>query len=143
MILSISKKIYTLEKAQSMKGKFDSLELEVIAHFLSNQELAHVASTSSKLRSIFQHLLDERKLLHHVMRGEHDEVRALLTKNIELLCIRSKGIDCSGREFESISSFEYALWALDKHMWDTMLSCIPKNEKGDEVLSQLRSQYRG
>jgi hypothetical protein len=81
-------------------------------------------------------------VLYHVVRGEHEAVRTLLTNNIDLLYKRGSITDCSGRKFESISPFEYALWALDKHMWDMMISCIPKNEQGNEVVAQLQAQYK-
>jgi hypothetical protein len=120
------------------------------AQLLSTPELARLVC-SRHLKTLYQPLLDARKpeylaavskVLYHVVRGEHEAVRALLTNNIDLLYGRSSVTDCSGREFKSISPFEYALWALDKHMWDTMLSCIPKNEKGNEVLAQLRLKYK-
>jgi hypothetical protein len=82
------------------------------------------------------------QLLLHAVRGEHDAVRALLTKDISLLSKKSSVIDLSGRVFEYISPFEYALWALDSHMWNTMLKCVPENEQGHQVLKQLGVHYK-
>lgn len=82
------------------------------------------------------------QLLLHAVRGEHDAVRALLTQDISLLSKKSSVIDLSGRVFEGISPFEYALWALDSHMWNTMLKCVSENEQGDEVLKQLGVHYK-
>ncbi|VEB35723.1 Uncharacterised protein [Legionella sainthelensi] len=50
-------------------------------------------------------------------------------------------MDCFGREFENISGFEYALWALEKHMWAAMIECIPSNEEGKKVFARLYAQY--
>jgi len=82
------------------------------------------------------------QLLLHAVRGEHDAVRALLTQDISLLSKKSSVIDLSGRVFEDISAWEYALWALDFHMWNTMRKCVPENAQGDELLKQLGEQYK-
>ena len=79
--------------------------------------------------------------MHHVTRGEHDAVKAMLKQDMSLIFKRGPVTDCSGREFEDISGFEYALWALDKHMWAVMIACIPQNEEGGKVLAQLIAQY--
>src|SRR4051794_12377679 len=104
-----------------MKDKFDNLESVTTAQLLSTKELSNLVNTSSKQRALFKPLLDERKLLHHVVRSEYDVVKAMLEQDIDLLFKKNRVTDCSGRTFASISPFEYALWALDKHMWDTML----------------------
>jgi hypothetical protein len=91
--------------------------------------------------ALFKPVIDVRKLLHHVTRGEHDVVKAILKQDIRLIFKRSFVTDCSGREFENISGFEYALWALDKHMWAAMIECIPNNEEGKKVFARLIAQY--
>ncbi|WP_238584432.1 F-box protein, partial [Legionella gratiana] len=55
---------------------------------------------------------------------------------------QSKVRDLSGRTFENISGFEYAMWALDKHMWTKMLACLPKDKEGEEIKDKLREQYK-
>jgi hypothetical protein len=122
--------------------QIDKLERVTTATHLSTKELAGLVIASRKRRALFKPLLDERKFFHHVVRCEHDAVKAMLGQNIDLLVKKSIVTDCSGGTFEPISPFEYALWALDKHMWDAMLQCIPQNDKGNEVLAQLRSQYK-
>ncbi|HHT9905790.1 TPA: F-box protein, partial [Legionella pneumophila] len=130
-----------------MKNKFelfDELPEELklgIAENLSTCDLAHLARASNYHLAFFKPMIDVRKLLHHVTRGEHDAVKAMLKKDMSLIFKRGFVKDCSGREFENISSFEYALWALDKHMWAAMMACIPQNEEGGEVFAQLIAQY--
>ena len=111
------------------------------AQNLSNHELVDLSITSKYHLNFFQPLIDVRKLLHHVTRGEHDAVKAMLEKDISLIFKRGIVTDCSGRKFESISAFEYALWALDKHMWEAMIACIPQNEEGRKVFTKLIAQY--
>ncbi|KTD64266.1 hypothetical protein Lspi_1073 [Legionella spiritensis] len=111
------------------------------AQNLSNRDLVNLAQTSKYHLALFKPVIDVRKLLHHVTRGEHDVVKAMLKQDINLIFKRGKLTDCSGREFENISGFEYALWALDKHMWAAMIECIPSNEEGKKVFAQLIAQY--
>jgi len=126
------------------KLEFDNLppELQIeTAQSLSTPDLVNLARASQYHLVLFKPMIDVRKLLHHFVRGEHDTVRAMLEKDISLFFNRGRVTDCSGREFENISAFEYALWALDKHMWTMMLDCLPKNEEGVKILTILLSQY--
>ena len=134
-------------KAKSMQDKFemfDELPVELkleTAQKLSNRDLVNLAQTSKYHLSLFKPMVDIRKLLHHVVRGKHDVVQSILIDDISLMLKRGKVTDCSGREFENISSFEYALWALDKHMWAAMITCVPQNEEGKRILELLIAQY--
>ncbi|BCA96479.1 hypothetical protein TUM19329_28400 [Legionella antarctica] len=130
-----------------MQSKFENfnklpLELKIeTAQNLSNRDLVNFAQTSKYHLALFQPLIDVRKLLHHVTRGEHDAVKAMLNKDMSLIFKRGILTDCSGREFENISVFEYALWALDKHMWAAMIACILQNEEGKPIFEILIAQY--
>ncbi|CEK11597.1 hypothetical protein [Legionella hackeliae] len=129
---------------QSKFEKFNELSPELkieTAQNLSNRDLVNFARTSKYHLALFKPVIDIRKLLHHVIRGEHDVVKVMLKQDINLIFKRGIVTDCSGREFENISGFEYALWALDKHMWVAMIECIPSNEEGKKVFAQLIAQY--
>ncbi|HAT8178911.1 TPA: F-box protein [Legionella pneumophila] len=129
---------------ESKFDRFDELAAELkieTAQNLSNRDLVNLAQASKDHLALFKPMIDVRKLLHHVTRGEHDKVEAMLKKNMSLMFKRGKVTDCSGRTFDNISAFEYALWALDKHMWAVMIACIPKNEEGREIFEQLIAQY--
>ncbi len=129
---------------QSKFEKFNELPPELKsepAQNLSNRDLVNLAQTSKYHLALFQPVIDVRKLLHHVTRGEHDVVKAMLKQDISLIFKRGKVTDCSGREFENISGFEYALWALDKHMWAKMITCVPQNEEDKRIFEKLIAQY--
>lgn len=129
---------------QSKFEKFNELppELKIeTAQNLSNRDLVNLAQTSKYHLALFKPVIDVRKLLHHVTRGEHDVVKAMLKQDISLIFKRGKVTDCSGREFENISGFEYALWALDKHMWAKMITCVPQNEEDKRIFEKLIAQY--
>lgn len=86
------------------------------AQCLSNPNLVNWAQTSKYHLSLFQPMINVHKLLHHVVRDEHEAVQAMLKNDMNLFFERGNVTDCSGRTFEQISAFEYALWGLDKHM---------------------------
>lgn len=111
------------------------------AQNLPTYELVNLSQTSKHHLSFFKPMVEVRKLLHYVVRGMHDEVQLILSGDINLIFKRGKVTDCSGRVFENVSGFEYALWALDKHMWAQMIGCISKNEEGRTVFAELIAQY--
>nr|WP_255666662.1 MULTISPECIES: F-box protein [unclassified Legionella] len=112
-----------------------------IAQCLSTPDLVNFTMASKKHWDFFKPILNVRKLLNHIVRGEYDSVQSILKNDRSLIFKRGRVTDCSGRIFENISAFEYALWALDKHMWSMMLECLPQNEEGKKILAMLLSQY--
>jgi len=78
---------------QSKFDKFDELAPELkceIAKNLSNRDLVNLAQTSRYHLALFKPMIDVRKLfalLHHVTRGEHDAVKAMLTQDISM-CLK-------------------------------------------------------
>lgn len=130
---------------------FDRLIPEIqsqMAQGVSTPDLAHLAQTSKTHLTLFKPLLDVRhllksKFLEHVVRGEYNTVQSILenSHNIPLISIKNTVTDFSGRTFMNISAFEYALWALDKPLWDMMLACLPHNEKSQKILDILILQY--
>lgn len=129
---------------QSKNDNFNELpkELEIsIAYHGSKSVLGKLAQTSTYHRTLLGPMIGIRKLLHYVTRGEYDAVKAMVRKDLSLFFKRSVVTDCSEREFENISAFEYTLWALDRHMWTAMIACIPHNQEGHAVFAQLLAQY--
>ncbi|STX81209.1 SidC homolog [Legionella busanensis] len=124
--------------------EFDKLPDEIkteIARYLRSLDLINFAGTSTKNRRFFKSMLHVPKLLYYVVRSRHDSVQSILKDDVSLMLKRGRVTDCSGREFESISAFEYALWALDKHMWAAMIACIPQNKEDKKVFEKLIAQY--
>jgi hypothetical protein len=134
----------TLDKVESVNSlnQLPDVPKSVIAQNLSNSELGMLIRTAKSSKSFFQPILDVRKFLYYLVRGNHDVIQEMLLNDPWLLLQRGNVTDCSGRTFENISGFEYALWALDKHMWALMLDCLPINGgASQQVLEQLRIQY--
>jgi hypothetical protein len=111
------------------------------AQCLATPDLVYLDMTSKKHLAFFKPLVDVRKLLHYVVLGGYGAVKKMLKKDNDLIFKRGQVMDSSGRIFENISGFEYALWALDYHMWTTMFSCLPQNNEGIKILAKLLSQY--
>lgn len=114
-----------------------------IGNDLTAKELLILIQSSKTHAALYQPILHVRKLLYYVTRGKYDAVEAMLKKDIHLLTKKGSVTDYSGRSFSNISGFEYALWALDKHMWARMRLCLPKDEQGEQIKASLTAQYKG
>jgi hypothetical protein len=60
----------------------------------------------------------------------------MLKKNPRLAEVKGAVTDLSGRPFENITGFQYALWSLDWSMWTMLLKYLPP-EKAASQLSEL------
>ncbi|MCE3237932.1 MAG: hypothetical protein K0R24_913 [Gammaproteobacteria bacterium] len=81
--------------------------------------------------------------LLHVAKGEQDEAEAML-KLIPGLELASGNVtDLSGRTFENITGFQYAIWALDWHMWSMILKYLPEREAALQlqILEDVGTEY--
>lgn len=125
-------------------------ELGAIKSFLTPEEQNTLDAASKSARdtpSLFQDRTTARterivsKLLEHVAKGNQAKVEELLKKYPEYLLMRGNVTDLTGREFIGISAFEYALWAMDSHMYKMMERCIPEGEASIELRAELRAQY--
>lgn len=136
------------DKSEFFRNLADDCKTEIV-RYLPTSSLFKLSMASKKEYTLFKPLIDERKLINQllvfVVTGAHDKVVSMLNKDISLLYQHGPVIDYSQREFlgdYEISPFKYVLWALDKHMWSTMLDCLPKDDdKANEILKILRSQY--
>lgn len=115
-----------------------------IAQYLDIPDLRKLVQ-SSKSQAVFkprlEYMLEVRRFLQSVARGEANKMAAMLRKNCNLLLERGKLTDCSGRTFFNISGFEYALWAFDQPMWTRMLANLPNTKQGIKIKIALRDQY--
>ena len=59
----------------------------------------------------------EAKFLAHVVKGEQCQAEEMLKKNQQLALATGIVIDHANRTFNNITGFQYAVWALDWHMW--------------------------
>lgn len=133
-------------KDNAMKKKYDLNQLPHEIHhetsqYLKNTDLLNLILSNKKHANFFKPLLDVRKFLHHLVRGERDIVMAMLDKDIHLIHKRGEVKDCSERFFFNISGMEYLLWALDKHMWTQILDKLPNNNEGASIKKKLTNQY--
>ncbi len=108
---------------------------------MPQKDVIALSLTSEENYAFFESMRHTNQFLMHVVHGEYDAVVALLKKNSHLLLHKGRVTDYSGRTFFYISGFQYALWALDKHMWIRMLDCLPLNETGAKIKDELYKQY--
>ncbi|HQW58495.1 MAG TPA: hypothetical protein PK583_06035, partial [Gammaproteobacteria bacterium] len=63
--------------------------------------------------------------LQFVAEGEQDKAEAILKSNPNLVLLSGDVIDLSKRTFTGITGFQYAVWALDWHMWTMIRKYLP------------------
>ena len=63
--------------------------------------------------------------LKQVAAGLQDEAEASLRRNASLALATGDVTDHANRTFRNITGFQYALWALDWHMWKMILKYLP------------------
>jgi hypothetical protein len=73
--------------------------------------------------------------LRLVAEGEQEKAEAMLKVNRRLALGAGTVTDLSNRTFKHITGFQYAVWAMDWHMWEMLLNWIPK----EEVTMQLQA----
>ncbi len=61
----------------------------------------------------------------------------MLKANPHLAITKGNLTDCSGRLFKDISGLQYALWALDYHMWNMIHTHLKKAGLNDATRAQL------
>ncbi|KTD14329.1 hypothetical protein [Legionella israelensis] len=119
-----------------------------IAKGLSSRALAAFSQASTNQYRLFQPTLNARKFVHLVAHGEENAAKAMLKTDIDLLLKKERVTDYSGRTFEKVSAFQYALWAMDSHMWQMMFECLQEaanggnNDRAEEIRAKLLAQYK-
>lgn len=78
-----------------------------------------------------------KKFLHHVGFGEQDEAESMLKSNPRLAEIQGDLTDCSDRTWRKITGFQYAVLALDYHMWTMLLKYL----EDTQIRAQLEELY--
>ncbi len=73
------------------------------------------------------------QLLQYVAEGEQDKAEALIQKDKNLLLHAGTVTDLSGREFKQITAFQYALWAMDYHMWTMIQKYLPQEDQKEQL----------
>ena len=74
-----------------------------------------------------------QQLLRYVAEGEQDKAEALIQTDKNLLLHAGTVKDLSGREFKQITAFQYALWAMDWHMWTMIQKYLPQELQAEQL----------
>ena len=84
------------------------------------------------------------KFLKHIGLGEQDEADKMLQSTPQLATLKGDLTDCSvypntyeHRVFPNITAFQYAVWALDFHMWRMIKQHMEKNNQQQYIRAQL------
>jgi len=71
---------------------------------------------------------EQALFLRLVVEGEQDKAEAMLKIFPELALVSEDVTDLSKRTFKNITAFQYAVWALDWHMWTMIRKYLPIKE---------------
>ena len=82
---------------------------------------------------------DLAKFLKLVAEGKQPQAEAMLKQNKDLSLVPGDVTDLSGRKFQGITGFQYAVWALDWHMW----TMIKKHMPDDAIREQIKAMDTG
>jgi serine/threonine protein kinase len=74
-----------------------------------------------------------QQLLQFVAEGEQSRAEALIQTDKNLLLYAGTVKDLSGREFKPITAFQYALWAMDWHMWTMIQKYLPQEAQAEQL----------
>jgi hypothetical protein len=89
---------------------------------IKNQEVAQ------KIWDLYgQQIADHFLLL--VAQGKQNEAEEMVKIYPDLIFASGNVTDYSAPTFKNITAWEYALWALDSHMWNMLLKYIPQDQK--------------
>ena len=72
-------------------------------------------------------------LLKHVAFGNQSEAEIMISQNPRLALLPADVTDCAGRSFKQITVLQYALWALDWHMWVMILKYISISDTKEQI----------
>ena len=74
-----------------------------------------------------------QKFLQLVVEGEQDQAEAMLRQTPEMALYSGTVTDLSGRTFNNITGFQYAVWALDSHMWEMIRKYLPVEAACEQI----------
>lgn len=95
-----------------------------------------------ELRMFPQRAPGARDLLQLVADGKQVEAIQVIRRHPEFLREYNHLIDCTGRSFQLITPFQYALWALDVHyMCPAILNCLKEIQVDKSISLELSRQF--
>ena len=74
-----------------------------------------------------------QNFLNQVAAGQQDEAEILLRQHPNLALASGNVTDLSNRTFQGITAFQYAIWALDWHMWKMIKKYLPFENAREQV----------
>jgi hypothetical protein len=119
-----------LKEEKVLSSSFRGLGGKGVREVRVAETLDFMPSALLSLMNIYDEAFDKEthQLLTHVVQGEQDQAEILLKSNPNLLFEKGTITDLSKRTFKNITAFQYALWALDWHMWKMLLKYMLPEE---------------
>jgi hypothetical protein len=102
-------------------------------HNRQKNEPSLVEGVVGEIAKVVIQLDSFQKFLQLVVEGEQDQAEAMLRQTPEMALYSGTVTDLSGRTFNNITGFQYAVWALDSHMWEMIRKYLPVEAAREQV----------
>ena len=116
----------------------DINSMSYMLSFLTLKDQVALLQTCKSLHKDVGRKVRVNRLLSLVAQGRQPEAEVMIQKDPSLLLARGDVTDGAGRTFRHITALQYAVWALDAHMWTMMLPYFDRIDKRAEAGDQLR-----
>ena len=123
---------------QQLKKLPDAVLQFKLFRFLNANDAVNLAGASTLFKNACRNEF-VNILLQCVAYGQQEQAEAMLQRDPDLLLMKGDVTDYSLRHFKNITAFQYALWALDRHMWTMLLKYLPE-VKAAEQFSELEEK---
>ncbi len=116
----------------------NELVINIVKHIKDEETQSALAASFRFFRRVVNQPRIVAKLASCAAWGDEDKVKQLLNispGHLGYLAARTTIKDPSGRVFPNISAFQYAIWAMDWHMWMMMLDSL-------QEVANAKSRYK-
>ncbi len=107
--------------------------------YANPQDEKNLSEVSDHFKKSCAKELKTATFLQHVAYGEQEQAEEMLKQDPDLLLQKGNVTDLSGRTFSKITALQYALWALDSHMWKMLYKYFGDRNNAYEQQQELES----
>jgi ankyrin repeat protein len=130
-ILSMLPMLHQFQVVQEEKRRIEEIRIQAVKEEKRRIEEIRI----EEIRIEAKRNAEKEKCLHlapeflrWVAEGEQDKAEAMLKSNPALALVPGDVTDLSKRVFNGITGFQYAVWALDWHMWTMIRKYLPDED---------------
>ncbi|HQZ88162.1 MAG TPA: hypothetical protein PLL67_05340 [Gammaproteobacteria bacterium] len=122
-----------VKKSETMVSQPCAQHPNPLTFLYSNLASALPGSIIGLIQEYYASPKEIAEFLKCVVEGEQDQAEAMVKRNPDLALVPGDVTDLSKRTFTNITGFQYALWALDWHMWTMIIKYLPDEEVKNQI----------